>query len=82
MTINDLRLRTKSLIPLALMALVMLGMVVFDASRLIGVSETASDIIETRDLAAFKLVRVGRLIVQIPYAVEAGINIWARSSSH
>jgi len=70
MSVNDLRLRTKTLIPLGLMALTVVAMVMLGASRLVGVSSNASDIIENRDVAAFDIVKAGRLIVQIPYAIS------------
>ena len=57
MNIDNLKLRTKVLIPLTLMAAMVVAMVVFGATRLIGVSATASDIIEKRDLAAVELTR-------------------------
>ena len=41
MSIDNLRLRTKSLIPLGAMAFVVLAMVAFSAQRLIAISETA-----------------------------------------
>ncbi|HXT07373.1 MAG TPA: methyl-accepting chemotaxis protein [Roseiarcus sp.] len=71
MRIDNLRLRTKSLIPLALMALTVIGMVAFGASRLFNVSSSASEIIEKHGLAAEDIAKAGRLVVQIPYAIDA-----------
>ena len=73
MKFDDLRLRTKSLIPLGIMGLTVIGMVAFGAVRLVGVSRAAGDIIEKRDVAVFQIARAGRTIVQIPYAVDAGV---------
>src|SRR5262245_31590181 len=73
MSINDLRFRTKSLIPLGIMALTVIGMVAFGSDRLFSVSATATAIIEKRDRAAEDIARAERLIVQIPYAVDATV---------
>ena len=69
MTIDNLKVRTKSLIPLILMALLVLAMVGFGAARLTGVSGAASDIIEKRDLVATHLARAARSMVKTPYSV-------------
>ena len=71
MTIDNLKLRTKVLIPLALMAAVGVAMVAFGATRLVGVSATASDIIEKRDLAAVELTRAAAAMSGVPHAVFA-----------
>jgi len=71
MSIDNLKLRTKVLIPLALMVTVVIAMVVFGATRLIGVSATASDIIEKRDLAAVELTRAAQAMSGVPHAVFA-----------
>jgi len=69
--IDNLKLRTKVLIPLALMVAVVMAMVAFGATRLIGVSATASDIIEKRDLAAVELTRAAQAMSGVPHAVFA-----------
>ena len=71
MNIDNLKLRTKVLIPLMLMAAVVVAMVAFGATRLIGVSATASDIIEKRDLAAVELTRAANAMSGVPHAVFA-----------
>jgi len=71
MNIDNFRLRTKVLIPLTLMAAVVIAMVAFDATRLVGVSATASDIIEKRDLAAVELTRAAAAMSGVPHAVFA-----------
>ncbi|MCW6512971.1 methyl-accepting chemotaxis protein [Lichenifustis flavocetrariae] len=58
--LDDLELRTKTLIPLGMMALVILAMAAFGARNLLSVSETASDIIEHRDLAITRVIRTAR----------------------
>ena len=54
-----------------LMAAVVVAMVAFGATRLIGVSATASDIIEKRDLAAVELTRAAKAMSGVPHAVFA-----------
>ena len=71
MNIDNLKLRTKVLIPLTLMAAVVIAMVAFGATRLTGVSSTASDIIEKRDLAAVELTRAAYAMNGVPHAVFA-----------
>jgi len=71
MNIDNLKLRTKVVIPLTLMAAMVVAMVVFGATRLIGVSATASDIIEKRDLAAVELTRAASAMSGVPHAVFA-----------
>ena len=73
MSINNLRLRTKMLIPLTLMAVTVLAMVAFGASRLQNLSSKASDIIEKRDLGTLALARAGRSMVYVPYDVFGAI---------
>ena len=71
MNVDNLKLRTKILIPLTLMAAMVVAMVAFGATRLIGVSATASDIIEKRDLAAVELTRAAAAMSGVPHAVFA-----------
>jgi len=71
MSIDNLKLRTKVLIPLVVMATMVVAMVVFGATRLIGVSATASDIIEKRDLAAVELTRAANAMSGLPHAIFA-----------
>src|ERR1700682_470204 len=73
MSIDDLKLRTKTLIPLAAMALVILAMVSFGALKLIGISDQASEIIEHRDVAASQLIRASRAMLTAPYDVLAAL---------
>jgi hypothetical protein len=60
--IDNIKLRTKILIPLALMAAGVLAVAAFGASRLARVSSTASEIIERRDLAAMVLAQASHLM--------------------
>jgi methyl-accepting chemotaxis protein len=71
MTIDNLKLRTKVVIPLMVMAAVVVAMVAFGATRLIGVSATASDIIEKRDLGAVELTRAAAAMSGVPHAIFA-----------
>jgi len=71
MTIDNLKLRTKVLVPLVVMAAMVVAMVVFGATRLIGVGAAASDIIEKRDLAAVELTRAAQAMSGVPHAVFA-----------
>ena len=68
MFIDNLRLRTKILIPVVLMGLVVVGMAAFGAARLAVVSGKASDIIERRDMAAFQLDRASRHMLEAPHS--------------
>jgi hypothetical protein len=65
MRFDDFRLRTKSLIALALMALTVIGMVGFGASRLFSLGTSAGEIVEKRDVAVEDIARAERLVVQI-----------------
>jgi methyl-accepting chemotaxis protein len=69
MSLDDLKLRTKMLIPLGVMALVVLSMVAFGSFKLANLSEKASDIIEHRDLAVTRMVRAARTMTFVPYSV-------------
>jgi methyl-accepting chemotaxis protein len=69
MTIDNLKLQTKMLLPLALMAFVVLCMVGFGSFTLSSVSGVASDIIERRDMAVTRLIRASQSMVLAPYAV-------------
>lgn len=62
--INNLKLRTKVMIPIAIIAVVVLAMVSFGAMKLAEVGGAASDIIEHRDLAAVQMVRGARRMTQ------------------
>ena len=69
MTIDNLKLRTKSLIPLVIMALVVVAMVAFGADKLSTISSTATEIIEHRDLAATRMAMAARNMALTPYSV-------------
>jgi len=71
MNFDNLKLRTKAIIPLSLMAFVIMAMVAFGASRLSNVSSTASEIIERRDLAAVVVSRASRNMQALPYSVAS-----------
>ena len=73
MSIDDLKLRTKTLLPLGMMGLTVLAMVAFGATQLTGVSRKASQIIESRDVAALNISRAERAVVYIPYSIFGAI---------
>ena len=69
MNIDNLKLRTKTLIPLVVMAFVILAMVAFGALNLSSISNKASEIIEHRDMAVSRMIRSSRTMMQAPYSV-------------
>jgi methyl-accepting chemotaxis protein len=73
MRLNDLKLRTKTVIPVAIMGLMLIAMVALGADRLTSISAAASDLIENRDAGALELARATRLMVSVPYSVMASI---------
>ena len=70
MSLNDLKLRTKNLVPIAIMVVTVVGMVALGAVRLHEISAAARVIIEERDLGAAKSVRAGQAVAHIPYAID------------
>ncbi|MGD0720887.1 MAG: EAL domain-containing protein, partial [Roseiarcus sp.] len=71
--IDDLKLRTKTLIPLVVMALAGMGMIAFGAFQLVSVSGRASQIVERRDLAATQVARAARQMLDVADAVFASL---------
>jgi len=69
MNIDNLKLQTKMLMPLALMAFVVLCMVSFGSFTLSSISGRASDIIDRRDVGITQLIRASGRILETPYAV-------------
>ena len=69
MSIDDLKFRTKSMIPLIVIAIAVCVMVGFNARQSTEFSRAASDVIEHRDVAVTKLVRATRLATLIPYSI-------------
>ncbi|MEJ1937791.1 hypothetical protein WDZ92_46965, partial [Nostoc sp. NIES-2111] len=69
MNIDDLKLRTKLLIPLVTMAFVAMSMVAFGIVQLTSISRTASDIIERKDMAATFMERANQSMLEVPYSV-------------
>ena len=65
MNLNDMKLRTKNLIPLGIMALTVLVMVAFAAMKLSDLSARSREIIEQRDVATFDCVRASRITSNI-----------------
>jgi methyl-accepting chemotaxis protein len=81
MNINNFKLRTKILIPLALIALVTLAMGAFSTLKLLEMSRTASDIIERRDVTISLMERAARDMLQAPYYVFAGLVFDSESAA-
>jgi methyl-accepting chemotaxis protein len=79
MKIDNLKLRTKALIPLMMMALTVLAMVALGASKLSSVSAAAEDIIEHRALAATSMARGSREMVQLSESVFGALMFDADS---
>ena len=73
MKIDDLRLRTKTTIPLVLMGLMALGVIAYGAAKLASVSSAASEIIEQRDAAAVRISRARADILMNTGAVFGGL---------
>jgi len=71
MSVDNLKLRTKVLIPLVLMAIGVLAVAGFGAVRLIAVSSAASDIIERRNVAAVEINSAAQMMDTIPHAIFA-----------
>ena len=69
MSLDNLKLRFKSLIPLALAACTILAMVAFGAERLTEVSGAANAIIQNRDAGAVALASATQRVAFLPYAV-------------
>ncbi len=74
MSIDNLKLRTKSLIPLGIMSLVVLAMAAFGALELSAISGRAGVVIEQRNGAVIKMIRAARLTAMVPYSVLGAIT--------
>ena len=68
MRIDDLKLRTKALAPLAMMALAVAAIIGFGAYKLASISGQANDLISRRDKAAVYVARATRSIMMGPYS--------------
>jgi len=69
MKIDDLKLRTKALMPLAIMVIAVAAMAGIGAFKLAYISGRASDIIAHRDKAAVYIARASRTMMMAPYSV-------------
>jgi methyl-accepting chemotaxis protein len=69
MKIDDLKLRTKALAPLAIMVIAVVAMATIGAWKLASVSDKANEIIAHRDKAAVYVARASRAIMMGPYSV-------------
>ncbi len=73
MNIDNLKLRTKSLIPLAVMAIVVFAMLAFAAQKLTSISETAREIMEHRDKAANYTARATLAMMMAPCSASGAL---------
>ncbi len=69
MSLDNLTLRTKALIPVALMGLVVLAVIAFGGFKLAGVSATAGDIIARRTLGTLELSHARDDLMEAMYDV-------------
>ena len=69
MTLDHLKLGTKALLPLVIMALVVLGVIGFSTMSLYEVSGAAQEVIERRDVGVADLARASRRMLEAPYSV-------------
>jgi len=74
MSFDNLALRTKILVPTALMALVILAIVGFGGFKLSGVGATADDLIERRALGTLALARARVDLMAAVYDVFGALN--------
>ena len=74
MSLDNLKLSVKSLIPLVLMALAVLAMTALGANRLSAISSTANEIIQKRDVAAVAMSRVTRRMAYLVFDVLGAID--------
>ncbi len=79
MILDNLRLRSKALIPLALLALTMCAMLAMAALQSQAIVASTQDIVSHRDLAALKLGQAANVVEKIPYAVAMAILSDSRS---
>ena len=73
MRFDDLKLRTKSLLPLCVLALTLIAIVGFAVARFQALSASSEDIAAHRDVAALKLSQATAVISKLPYAVAAAL---------
>ncbi len=73
MNIENFALRTKILIPVVVMGLMLLGIVTFAITRMIGISSKASNLIEHRDVAVANAIRASRRMIEAPYFVYGAL---------
>ena len=73
MSIDDLKLRTKIMIPLGLLALTVLAIVALGAARLQNLSSSATEMIEKRGAGFAQLSMATKATISVPYSVLAAI---------
>ena len=75
MKFDDLRLRTKSLVPIALMAILIMAIAGLGSAKLVATSREASEIIEKRDVAVTLVARVTTSVFSIGYDVFGAMDL-------
>ncbi len=65
MSVDNVKLRTKSLIPLVIMAVLFAGVIGFGATRMLDQQASSGQVTDHSFPAILKMARVGRLLVQI-----------------
>jgi methyl-accepting chemotaxis protein len=75
MSFDNLRLRSKNLIPLGAMVAITLAVLAFGMLTLFRVSGEAGEIIEKRDVAIVKLMRATRYISQTTFDLSEGLVV-------
>jgi methyl-accepting chemotaxis protein len=73
MNFDDLKLRTKILVPLGLMALTVLAVIALSSIRISSLGATSNEIITQREAGASELARARLAAVYLPYSVFAVI---------
>jgi len=75
MNLDNVRMRTKSLVPIGLMAALMLAIAAFGSLKLVGMSRDASEIIEKRDVAVTLLARTTQDVFAVGYDVFGAMDL-------
>ena len=73
MSFDNLRMRLKTMIPLGIMLLTLLGLLGLSAVTLIRVSQGAADLTVRREAGALALVRATRRVTTVPAAIDAAV---------
>ena len=75
MSFDNLNLRVKNLIPLAIMVLTLFAVIGLGAFTLWRVSDEASAVIEIRDVGTAKMIRASRFIALVSASIDAALLV-------